>query len=342
MIWNFRNLTPSIIKDFRHWHSDRSKFHKEIKKIESIYNNYRNIEYFETTLLNDFSKRFKTEKLAKPIFIIASPRTGSTLLYQLICKYLKVYYFTNFVDDLLDTPLFASLISSNLIELERRNIKCLNNYGVAHGIAGPNESTKLFSNWFNHTHPSEIHSSKFISNKAKFEMKKKFSIIEKFSNMRILTKNAWNCFRIEELSKTFPDAHFIYLKRNIVDSSYSTLLARKKCGDPNIVWDSASPKEYKEIKKLAPHMQVVEQQKYTNMAVLSSLKKIKNITHVKYEDLVSNPKSELIKIKQSCELEETQSNENVVSEINTFQDLKKTRCDSFINIVEYCKKRNYI
>jgi len=46
------------------------------------------------SLRHIYEDDFKNESL-KPIFVVGSPRTGSTLLFQLMVKHLKVCYISN-------------------------------------------------------------------------------------------------------------------------------------------------------------------------------------------------------------------------------------------------------
>ena len=43
-----------------------------------------------------------------PVFIIGSPRSGTTVLYQLLCKHLQFGYINNFVSNWPKAPLTAT------------------------------------------------------------------------------------------------------------------------------------------------------------------------------------------------------------------------------------------
>jgi len=313
------------------------------ESIDSV--NHDLIEASFDSIINRIWEEFcsiKKEIDCKPIFILSSPRTGSTFFYQLICKYLNVQYLTNVTEVLLHKPLLSWFISSAILNKSSGFIKCESNYGVSHGISGPTEATQLFQNWFYYKHPSEIHSADFISIDAKKDMQKTFQLIEILSGSSLITKNTWNCFRIKALSSAFPNARYIHLKRNIVDSSLSTLQARKTRGNPKIIWDSASPHNLYDLQTLPSHEQVVEQQVLTNKAIIKSIPTDSSIS-VDYEKLLDNPQLILKQISEFLNLDFKDSNLNLKKDLNSRRSFELSSASSDReNILKYCKKMGYI
>lgn len=273
-----KKITPTKIKQLlRRFLKADSQDHKALNKsIEDAYLNRIDTGNVKT----------------KPLFILAAPRTGSTLLYQLIVKHFDVHYFSNFTDvNFSETPVIGEVLARNLIDFENQlKAPVTNAYGQTEGEAGPSEATRVFSKWFQHQHPSETKSAGFVDEHARENMLRTYAALSSFYGEILVSKNAWNCFRIKALSQLFPYARFIWLRRDIVDSSFSAFRARKKHGDPRIVWNSATPANYRQIKKLTSHQQVVEQQFWTNKAIEQNLDSIDNDNlEVWYEDLLSNP-----------------------------------------------------
>ncbi|MFC1749416.1 sulfotransferase [Pseudomonadota bacterium] len=237
------------------------------------------------------------------VFILASPRTGSTMLYQMMAKYLLLHYFSNYVvEHFSHHPFIGTVLERGLKDkIDTRAIPLSSEYGTTRGKYSPNEASEIFENWFDWGHPSEIKSAR-ITNGRRDHMLNTLSGISCFSEKPIVIKNAWNCFRVQELVSLFPASHFIWLKRDIVNSSYSTLLARKTQGDPGKVWNSASPFNYDEIRRRPYIEQVVEQHYWTNHAIESALKEYvpeeKSMT-IWYEDIVSTPEESLAKISEN-------------------------------------------
>jgi hypothetical protein len=253
-----------------------------------------------------------------------------------------VQYFSNVADNLAQTPLAAWMLSKSLLDFEKSKIVCENKYGKSKGLAGPSEASLILSNWFHYRHPSETLSCDFISTSAKRNMQQTLSIIEKFAGAPIITKNAWNCFRLAALQSAFPSARFLYLKRNIVDSSYSTLRARRTQGDPQVVWNSASPRELAELKKLPYYEQVVEQQRLTNKAVVRALDNSSSMLSITYEDFVMSPIEVLEKVAGFCSVRISTPLTGLPMEIKPRASTHQKIDPDKNRIAEYCASQGYV
>jgi len=231
------------------------------------------------------------------VFILASPRTGSTVFFQILTKLFGWTYFSNFVDQYSsDNPVIGKILEDKLLESEANTtISLSSSYGETNGLHEPSEASRILQNWFEWRHPSEINAVN-IKNNQQTHMEKTISSYFKITNQPIIIKNAWNCFRVEKLAAVFKNSYFIWLRRDIVDSSYSDLLARKRKGDPSTVWNSATPKNYREIQKLNYIAQVVEQQVTYNEKINRDLNSYINpdrFIEVWYEDLAEKPEQVL-------------------------------------------------
>ncbi len=219
------------------------------------------------------------------VFILGSPRTGSTLIYQLMIDFFDFFYFTNLANNhfaehpLLAIPLENSLQQPNLNRYESE-------YGKTKGLLGASEASYIFKNWFGGEHPTETYSRTILSEKMPHFMATIASIYG-LSESPILVKNAWHCFRIQFLAETFPNAHFIWIRRDIGLSALSDLESRYRQGDPSTVWNSATTANYLEIQQRPYWEQVVEQQYEYNRIIgrdLSTYAQDRFLT-MWYEDL---------------------------------------------------------
>lgn len=197
------------------------------------------------------------------IFIVGSPRTGSTFLYQLVINFFDCCYFSNNVNEKFSNNPVIGVV----LEPEKRNlVKYQSVGGKVKGKFEPSEASGIFKNWFGGDHPSQIKSCNVIPKKMD-HMTKTINTICNITQKPLVTKNAWNCFRIEDLSKVFPDAYFIWIRRNIILSALSDL---KTKGNNKNIWNSATTTNYKEIMKMQYWEQVVEQQNEYNIAMSRS------------------------------------------------------------------------
>jgi hypothetical protein len=241
--------------------------------------------------------KIKNEDL-KLVFILGSPRTGSTLLYQILSYNTSSNYFSNLMN--VACPQFP--IIGFLIQKEIPNCKISyeSDYGKTKDILAPSEGSLIFRNWFGGEHPSQSKSNIVLINKYEHMINtfKAFQYFSKSDNHYVVTKNAWNCFRIRNLKKVFPNITFVWIRRDIVGASLSDLYARYRNGNPQVTWNSATLSNYKEIQKLHYCEQVVEQQYQYNETIYKDLEENNcKYFEVWYEDICeSNDKFlELIK-----------------------------------------------
>jgi hypothetical protein len=231
------------------------------------------------------------------IFILGSPRTGSTLLYQLICRHFSTVYFSNHTNDnYSETPsvgiaLERTLFPAPLISLD-------SNYGKTKEPFEPSEGSAVFTHWFGGQHPSQIHSTRFLTGKRE-HFERSMRTIFGITHRPIVTKNAWNVFRIEELAAHLKSAIFIWVRRDIATSALSDLEARYRRGGPQI-WNSATTWNYQEIQKQPYWEQVVEQQYWYNKTISADLERYAKdrFVEVWYEKLATRPEHELHRVGQ--------------------------------------------
>jgi len=226
------------------------------------------------------------------VFILGSPRTGSTLLYQLFINFFPVVYFSNATNDLFsDHPSIGLMLHQQLTSESAVSYESA--YGKTKEYFEPSESSLIHTHWFGGEQPAQINSKDFLPEKAEhFELTMR-SIWGMF-NKPILIKNAWNCFRIDALAKRLKHAHFIWIRRDIVQSAVSDLRSRKFHGSATI-WNSATTANYKEIQLLKPWQQVIEQQYEYNNTIGADLKRFAPDRYLEiwYEDICDDVESQV-------------------------------------------------
>jgi hypothetical protein len=226
------------------------------------------------------------------VFLLGSPRTGSTLVYQLVVNFFDFYYFSNFVADYFaETPVVGAALEESLNPREQVSYESA--YGKTSGLWEPSEASAIFKNWFGGGHPSQTVSAAVLPEKEAHLVLTTQSIYG-LTRKPILVKNAWNCFRIPDLARIFPNAHFVWIRRDIARSALSDLAARYRRGGPE-VWNSATPANYLEIQKLPYWKQVVEQQYEYNKTIEEDLHTSAsgNFYEIWYEDICTDLKTQL-------------------------------------------------
>jgi len=167
-----------------------------------------------------------------PVFLIGPPRSGTTILYQLLCRHFNFGYINNFVSNWHRVPLTATKFyklffpKNNIIDLE-------SHYGRSNFLSGPNEFGEFWYNWFNRKHydKTALNSSEII------EIRRTVAGLTNLHQNSMIFKNVVNSVRIIKLKSIFKNCIFIVMNRDYLDIAQSILNSREKIyGDKNQWW----------------------------------------------------------------------------------------------------------
>jgi len=263
----------------------------------------RRLLKYSSPIINVFEKK-KILKLSQekpkfePVFIIGPPRSGSTILFQVLTNYLDILYINNLVNLAKKNPFFGFFLTHKFLKTELHDTYD-SKYGISNqeNLVAPNEG--VF--WYKWLHGNGHYSDKFsLSEKQKKEFKNTiFAIINKYQKP-FLIKNLSFSVRIKLLNDIFPKAKYIYIKREPVFVAQSIFQAKKKLKIPeNKLW-SIKPKNYKELEKLNNVQQISRQvfeiEKHINQD--KELIDQKNFLEINYTEFCSNSHLEFLKIKE--------------------------------------------
>lgn len=197
------------------------------------------------------------EGQSDPIFIIGAPRSGSTLLYQLLVTCWDVSYFNNF-EAIMPRNIAVLSFLSRVMGLDGyRGRRYASVHGHTAGLDGPAECGSLWYRWF----PVDHHAVEFeeVGPDDQREMRRVLQTVTRIKSRPIVVKNL-NCGqRLRVLSKVFPNAIYLFCRRDPFFVAQSLLLGRlEKYGDMNAWW-SVMPEGYEEVRHLPAARQVAEQ-----------------------------------------------------------------------------------
>ena len=226
-----------------------------------------------------------------PTFILGAPRTGSTLLYQAICGGLRLPYIANLTNDMFpETPIVGLAIQKSVPV----TVGFANRYGKTEGPFQPSEGSVVMTRWFGGGHPSALVSAR-IRDGMEPHFLATLAAAEALFGAPLVIKNAWNCFRVAYLAEALPAARFIWIRRDIAAAAKSDLAARHATKGSATEWNSATPANVEELRRLLPAAQVVENQDAFNTAIATGLRAHADgrWQDVWYEDLCADPSGTL-------------------------------------------------
>lgn len=242
------------------------------------------ISLFENSKIRKYSKK---EPKTAPIFIIGPPRSGSTILYQIITNFFDVSYINNLCH-LSRRNLFFSFWLSNLLFKNKKHNSFESNYGNTQkfGLNAPSEGGQIWYKWFD---KNKIYFEKDdLSPKYISQIRNTFNAISSRFKRPIVIKNLMFSQRIKVLHQIFPNAKFIFIKRSPEFNAQSIFIARNK--QQNMDWWSTEPKTYKDLLNLSLIEQSVSHVYYLEKQIHEDLKLFHpdNVSIVRYENLMNN------------------------------------------------------
>ncbi|MBD3418449.1 hypothetical protein GF412_05730 [Candidatus Micrarchaeota archaeon] len=254
---------------------------------------YPLLKIFEANIL----KRLADVNSHPPMFIIGPPRSGTTLLYQVLVNRYKLAYFSNFSANFPQTPIAALWIENTLFPKGNTKNAYTSKYGITKGWQGPHECGEFWYRWFprgKYVYVAPGETSKVHLN----ELARNVTGMSKVTQSSVIFKNVYNSMRIAPIVEALPQASFLVCRRNLVDTAQSILSSREDTRD-EISWWSLPPKEIDVIKTHPYWEQVVEQVYYTYQQIMEDRIRFgrDRFLSIKYETLCRDTYSVLDKVE---------------------------------------------
>ncbi len=213
------------------------------------------ISVFERKVFSHYSELALKHQ---PVFIIGAPRTGSTILYQVITNELDVLYIDNLACSLHRNIFFGVWLSRKIFKSKpHNNFMAEHGNTSKYGAHAPSECGSFWYRWM----PKDRHfvDEGDISDKAIREIRQEITSIINYHDKPLVFKNLNAALRMRVLSKIFPKAKFIWIKRDPLYVSQSILKAREKVNVDICKWWSLMPENHDSLKKLTAVEQIVGQ-----------------------------------------------------------------------------------
>lgn len=220
----------------------------------------------------------------QPIFIIGAPRTGSTILYQSITNQYDVLYIDNLVCAF-NKNLYAGFFLSNLLFKNKSHDRFESRHGTTDGLHSPSECGAFWYRWL----PTDKHFIDYsdfdesIVNAIRSEIT---AVTNKY-NKPLIFKNLNAGQRLRLLHRCFPDAKFIFCKRDPFYTAQSILLAKRRTGISDNEFWSVMPRNVENLKPLSWPEQIVAQIYYLEKQIIEDLSLFpeKNKLDIEYLEL---------------------------------------------------------
>ncbi len=165
--------------------------------------------------------------ITPPIFIIGAPRSGTSLLYELMITRFHFAYISNLAHRFYLTPLAATWLGKSRIAAWRGDFT--SRFGHIAGWGAPNEGGWIWRRWLKDGDWTDGHDF----DEAHIPSLRALTLgLAGIMDAPFLNKNVMHSNRLHLMHKIWPDAVFIHVRRDIADNVRSIVRAERKEGGP--------------------------------------------------------------------------------------------------------------
>jgi hypothetical protein len=231
-----------------------------------------------------------------PVFIVGPPRTGSTLLYQLLVRRYRFCYFSNLLNRFPRAPLALAELSSWCGGFDPADDYC-SRYGSTRGWCAPNQGRECWVTWLPES-PNAV-DPRGVGSAAKMQIRATVAGMQRISGRPFINKWPPNSVRVRLLAEIFPRALFVRISRATDATVLSILRGRRELCRRGSGWFSVKPPGFEQVMKdRAPEAQAAWQVEAIERAIDDDAQDVgaHRFIHVRYEELTDAPRQVLDRV----------------------------------------------
>jgi Sulfotransferase family len=190
----------------------------------------------------------------RPILIVGAPRSGSTLLQQLLVEAFDFCYLSNLHCTFYGSPALVQRVAG-------RWLAPPGDFSSAHGrTEGPGGPAECGDYWYRffRRRPQYVPLAEADPERLR-ALRASVRALAAAARRPVVFKNLICTLRLEPIAAALPEALFLVVRRDLVDNAASLLLARRAVHGDERRWWSAEPPGFDELLARPAHEQVVEQ-----------------------------------------------------------------------------------
>lgn len=189
------------------------------------------------------------ERAAPPILIVGCPRSGTTLLYEVLTSSLRTAYPTNAASLLYRAPVLATLLAQALSKEHEPKFK--SETGYIAGLLAPSEAGALMRHWFTGPQPMAAHDPARLDRIA-------VALAVAMGGPLVL-KNLYLDRAIDLILSAFPGCVILRLRRDPRFTAQSILATRQREFRDQAEWWGPRPAGVEALLSQSPARQVAWQ-----------------------------------------------------------------------------------
>lgn len=232
------------------------------------------------------------------IHVIGTPRSGTTLLTQLLLSHFDIGYINNLIAAFWKAPVYGIHLSKKLLGNNYQS-NYTSNFGATSQISEPHEFSYFWKYHLNYDNFLQQTYNK--DHKVSWEQLKLILTQMCLANERpMLFKSFQYGFHASEAISHMPNSLFVLIKRDPFQTAFSILKLREKMHKSADVWASIKPYQYHFLKDENNYRQIMGQVLFLNFEYEKQFAKVpkKNKLIISYEELCENTSKQLHKFSR--------------------------------------------
>jgi len=245
------------------------------------------------------TRRYRTNDQAI-FFIVGAPRSGTTLLYQLIAKHLDAAYISNQLARFWSAPLAGAALLQARYGATHPSGDLTSHYGRAPDAFGPHEFSWFWHYWGDFSRYDDLRGDE-LDRVDWSAIADRLSALAGHARRPLVLKSInFTNYQTQILARHLPNARFLWIDREPLYCAQSILEARmSRYGDIKRWW-SIRPRDAERFREREPSEQVAHQIADIAQALTRSASTLGHdrFHRVRYEDLTTDPTKTLSRIAE--------------------------------------------
>lgn len=246
----------------------------------------------------EFVLRHRAAPGPPPIFIIGPPRSGSSLLYELLMTRFRFAYISNAAHRFPRTPLAATQLFRSIIENWSGSFA--SRTGHIEGWGAPNEGGWVWRRWLR---DGDWSNGDELSDRQVSGLRTLTTGLSEILTAPFLNKNVMHSNRLLAISRIWDDALFLVVERDHLDNARSIVRAERTRIGPKLDedgWWSVRPRGARNFFGAADTVRAAAQVVGVHEDIKTDMKAVgeQRFHWIGYEQLCSNCNLEISKISE--------------------------------------------
>ncbi|MEM7736751.1 MAG: sulfotransferase [Deinococcota bacterium] len=231
------------------------------------------------------------------IYIVGTPRSGTTLASQLLSFHLDVGYVSNLVAAFWQAPVTGLRLAKKLLPANAET-SYASTFGRTQGPHEPHEFGYFWSQMLGYNDMQQrepaFEDSINWQNVCRVLINMTHSVAKP-----LVFKPFLLSYHITRTVQMLPKSIFVRITRDPLDNALSILKMRRKYARSLEQWVSLKPKEYPQLKDMSPFEQIAGQVHFLNKMLDAQLQQLEaaNYLNVPYERLCDEPRAVIADIQ---------------------------------------------